>query len=261
MAVAASRGKGACRTRSGSAGAALVRGKADLLVPLSPPLAQSCPAPAFADQEPALALHELVLTAQDSIDRHEIAVLVLVLGLIFFTVVTAIMLLRTHARASAPRIQLPRPDFRAAQRTRPRQRAVVFRAASADRLAGGVGPAKHRRRSGDRRRVRGTSRARLRNLARSRQGGRDGAGGRSLAQPRRRFCHDAYDAVRTSHRSAGPRGRRPCCAAAEGRQRCQARSRRSVVAPPDPCSPKLLRCVRLPRRYRRRCGPATRRAR
>ena len=58
------------------------------------------PAPSFAEEQPALALHELVLTAQDSIDRHEIAVLVLVLGLIFFTVVTAIMLLRTHARAS-----------------------------------------------------------------------------------------------------------------------------------------------------------------
>jgi signal transduction histidine kinase len=57
------------------------------------------PAPAHADQHPALALHELVLTAQDSIDRHEIAVLVLVLGLLFFTVVTAIMLLRTRARA------------------------------------------------------------------------------------------------------------------------------------------------------------------
>jgi signal transduction histidine kinase len=57
-------------------------------------------APSFAEEQPALALHELVLTAQDSIDRHEIAVLVLVLGLIFSTVVTAIMLLRTHARAS-----------------------------------------------------------------------------------------------------------------------------------------------------------------
>jgi len=57
-------------------------------------------APAFADQHSALALHELVLTAQDSIDRHEIAVLALVLGLIFFTVVTAIMLLRTRTRAA-----------------------------------------------------------------------------------------------------------------------------------------------------------------
>ena len=100
--VAAGRGKGACRTRSGSAGAALVRGEADLLVPLSPLSARSwhIPARRVRRKEPALALHELVLTAQDSIDRHEIAVLVLVLGLIFFTVVTAIMLLRTHARAS-----------------------------------------------------------------------------------------------------------------------------------------------------------------
>ena len=72
------------------------------------------PAPRPPNREPALALHELVLTAQDSIDRHEIAVLVLLLGLIFFTVVTAIMLLRTHARASRLEIQLPRPDFRAA---------------------------------------------------------------------------------------------------------------------------------------------------
>jgi signal transduction histidine kinase len=58
------------------------------------------PLTAHAEQRPALALHELVLTAQDSIDRHEIAVLVLVLGLMFFAVVTAIMLLRTWARAA-----------------------------------------------------------------------------------------------------------------------------------------------------------------
>jgi signal transduction histidine kinase len=47
-----------------------------------------------------LALHELVLTAQDSIDRHELAVLVLVLGLILFSVVTAIMYLRSRNRAA-----------------------------------------------------------------------------------------------------------------------------------------------------------------
>jgi len=55
--------------------------------------------PALAEP-PALALHELVLTAQDSIDRHEIAVLVLVLGLILFSVLTAIMYLRTRTRAA-----------------------------------------------------------------------------------------------------------------------------------------------------------------
>jgi signal transduction histidine kinase len=63
-------------------------------------VAAALPVPARAEQAPALALHELVLTAQDSIDRHEIAVLVLLLGLIFFAVVTAIMLVRIRARSA-----------------------------------------------------------------------------------------------------------------------------------------------------------------
>src|SRR3984957_1592468 len=50
------------------------------------------PLPASAEQKPVLALHELVVRAQDSIDRHGIAVLVVVLGLVLFAVVTAIML-------------------------------------------------------------------------------------------------------------------------------------------------------------------------
>src|ERR1700682_5801145 len=56
------------------------------------------PPPASAEQQPVLALHELVASAQDSIDRHEIAVLVVVLGLILFAVVTAIMLVRARTR-------------------------------------------------------------------------------------------------------------------------------------------------------------------
>jgi len=56
------------------------------------------PLPASAEQQPVLALHELVASAQDSIDRHEIAVLVVVLGLILFAVVTAIMLVRARTR-------------------------------------------------------------------------------------------------------------------------------------------------------------------
>ena len=56
------------------------------------------PFPASAEQKPALALHELVVSAQDSIDRHEIAVLVVVLGLVLFAVVTAIMLVRARTR-------------------------------------------------------------------------------------------------------------------------------------------------------------------
>ena len=65
-------------------------------------LASSFAPQAKAEQRPALRLHELVLNAQDriqdSIDRHEVAVLALVLGLILFAVVTAIMLLRTRTR-------------------------------------------------------------------------------------------------------------------------------------------------------------------
>ena len=57
------------------------------------------PVPARA-QQPALSLHELVLSANRSIDRHEIVVLVLLLGLILFAVVTAIMLVRARARAT-----------------------------------------------------------------------------------------------------------------------------------------------------------------
>ncbi len=55
--------------------------------------------PARADEQPALVLHELVLGASRSIDRHEIAVLVLLVGLLLFAVVTAIMLVRTRARS------------------------------------------------------------------------------------------------------------------------------------------------------------------
>jgi signal transduction histidine kinase len=58
------------------------------------------PFPASAEKQPVLALHELVASAQDSIDRHEIAVLVVVLGLMLFAVVTAIMLVRTRARGT-----------------------------------------------------------------------------------------------------------------------------------------------------------------
>jgi signal transduction histidine kinase len=58
------------------------------------------PFPAGAEQKPALALHELVLSAQDSIDRHEVAVLVVILGLVLFAVVTAILLVRTRTRGA-----------------------------------------------------------------------------------------------------------------------------------------------------------------
>jgi len=58
------------------------------------------PLTAGAAERPSLALHELVLTAQSSIDQHQIAFIALVCGVVLFAVVTAIMLVRTRARAA-----------------------------------------------------------------------------------------------------------------------------------------------------------------
>src|ERR1700733_10482960 len=58
------------------------------------------PAPAGAAEQPALALHELVLSAQSSIDQHQITFIAVVCGVVLFAVVTAIMLVRTWARAA-----------------------------------------------------------------------------------------------------------------------------------------------------------------
>ena len=118
------------------------------------------------------SLHELVLGASRSIDRHEIAVLVLICGLLLFAVVTAILLLRTRARAARLEDVVARRDRRAARRSRPRQRAAAVRAAGDGGLAGRLRRAEHRGRSGGRRRLRAASRARLRQLARCRQGAR-----------------------------------------------------------------------------------------
>jgi signal transduction histidine kinase len=51
-------------------------------------------------EAPRLVLQELVLEASRSIDSHQIAVLVLLLGLLLFAVVTATLLLRGRARAA-----------------------------------------------------------------------------------------------------------------------------------------------------------------
>ncbi len=63
-------------------------------------LAAAAPAPAQAADQHAFVLQDLVLSAHRSIDRHEIAFLVLVLGVVLFAVVTAILSLRMRARAA-----------------------------------------------------------------------------------------------------------------------------------------------------------------
>jgi signal transduction histidine kinase len=56
------------------------------------------PVPALAEAAPRLALHELVAGASRRIDNHELAVLVLLIGLLLFVIVTSILLQRTRAR-------------------------------------------------------------------------------------------------------------------------------------------------------------------
>ncbi len=58
------------------------------------------PLPADADAPPRLVLQELVLGASRSIDSHQVAVLVLLVGLSLSAVVTAILLRRVKARAA-----------------------------------------------------------------------------------------------------------------------------------------------------------------
>jgi signal transduction histidine kinase len=63
-------------------------------------LCVAAPRSAIAREPPSLALHELVLSAQSSIDRHQLAFLAVVLGVVLFAVLTAILLVLTRARAA-----------------------------------------------------------------------------------------------------------------------------------------------------------------
>ena len=63
-------------------------------------IAAAPPLPAYAEKQPAVVLHQLVAGASRSIDRHEVAALALIIGLALFAGVTAILLVRTRARAA-----------------------------------------------------------------------------------------------------------------------------------------------------------------
>jgi len=57
----------------------------------------AAPLPACAAERPTIVLRQLVFDASDSVGRHEIALLVLLVGLLVFAVVTAILLVRGRA--------------------------------------------------------------------------------------------------------------------------------------------------------------------
>ncbi len=77
-----------------------VRGICGLICRFLAAVGAFSPLSAGAAEQPSLALQELVLTAHRSIDQHAIAFLALVVGVVLFAVVTAIMLVRSRARAA-----------------------------------------------------------------------------------------------------------------------------------------------------------------
>ena len=229
-AVTASRGNGACRTRSGQAGASLIRGKADSLRPIA---RRFCAAPhgrrgtararAARTRAQRPPQHRPARGRDPGADARPAAVC---------------RRHRDHAAAHARArgalgSLVARRDRGAARQSRSRQCAAAVRAAGDGGLAGGIRRAHHRRRSGDRRRLGAASRACVRQLARCRQGARHGACGRGVAHARRSLLDDAHHAFRPSDRSARPRHRRPRRAAAEGCQRRQARTGRADRPPRD----------------------------
>jgi signal transduction histidine kinase len=84
-------------------------------IDLSAVLGAVLPTPVHAEEPPKLVLHELVAGATRSIDRHEVAALVLFIGLVLFAVVTAILLVRTRTRLA--RLEASSHDDIAALRT------------------------------------------------------------------------------------------------------------------------------------------------
>jgi signal transduction histidine kinase len=67
---------------------------------LPPVIGAFAPLPARANEQAGFVLHELVAGASRSIDRHEVAALAVLVGLLLFAVVTAIMLVRARSRAA-----------------------------------------------------------------------------------------------------------------------------------------------------------------
>ena len=63
-------------------------------------MAPMTPLAAMAAEPPSTTLRELILTAQSSIDQHQIASITIVCGVVLFAVVSAIMLVHAWARAA-----------------------------------------------------------------------------------------------------------------------------------------------------------------
>ncbi len=157
------------------------------------------------------------------------------LALLGFSVVAAILLMRTRLRAAGKRGAAARRQSGPASPGRPVSRAVVRRAPDPDRVGGRrQSPANQRRYFA----AAGAGFAsaivaahpRLRNLAAARAGAADGPCGRRAARGRRGFSAQSDDLQRTRAGGHGPGDRRPGHCADSRTQRIAAGTRRNQPA-------------------------------
>ena len=164
-------------------------------------------APAHAgDASPLDAISALL-----DLNRQEFAVLTTALALLGFSVVAAILLMRTRVRAARSEARL-RADIGELQVQADRFRALLF--AEPQILISWAAGDNRPQITGDisllmPQELAAAAPPRLRNLAAAGTGAADGPCGRRAARGRRRFSAQSDDLERTLDRGHGPRHRRP----------------------------------------------------
>ena len=170
----------------------------------------AAPEPAWAGDLPLAQ----AISAWLDLNHQEFAVLTTALALLGFSVVAAILLMRTRVRATQTEVAAALRDRRSAGPGRPAARAAVRRTAGPDLMG------RRRQSAADQRRhlavaVAGrpaefaAAHSRLRNLAAAGTGAADGPCRRRAARGRRRLSAQPLHLERPRDRGDGPRHRRP----------------------------------------------------
>ena len=206
------------------------------------------------------------LAILDSIDafldmnHQEFAVLTTALALLGFSVVAAILLMRTRLRAAKSEARL-RADIAELQiQTDRYQRAAVRRTAGADLVGGRRQQAGNRRRhlaadAAGRPAASAAADSGVRNLAAAGAGAADGPCGRCLARGRRGLPAQSHHLERTHRRSHGPRDRRPGHGADSRTRRGAPGTRRNPACATRRCWKRPNCCATSPPPPPGRSGP------
>ena len=192
--------------------------------------ARRCSADQRRPQAGDLSLDDAVSSCLD-LNRQEFAVLTTALALLGFSVVAAILLMRTRVRAATNEARLRAEIGELQARGRPVPRAAVRGAADPDLVGGGRQPAANQRRHLAADAAGGAfapaaAHPRVWNLAAAGAGAADGSCGRRAARGRRGFSAQPDHIERTHRRGHGPRHRRPGHRADSRTRRSSPRTRR-----------------------------------